>query len=314
MRELTIDLPDAVAARAGASSMSIRAMPRHELDVLVDWAAGEGWNPGQDDAEVFWATDPDGFVAADIGGELVGGGSIVTYGSAYGFMGLFIVRPDLRHEGLGRSLWHARKALLEVRLDPGAAIEMDGVFEMQPFYAKGGFTFQHRDLRFAGRAETITASSAPDAGPGAVPSRIGLVDVADIPFAPVAAYDRAHFPAERAGFLQRWISLPGGHAVAATDDAGLRGLAVARPCRTGHKIGPLFAEDPAVAAALFHEVCDRVGGGEVFIDAPECNRAAVDLAQRHGMVEVFGCARMTLGPPPALPWDEIFGVTTFELG
>jgi hypothetical protein len=29
---------------------------------------------------------------------------------------------------------------------------------------------------------------------------------------------------------------------------------------------------------------------------------------------VFGCARMYLGPPPELPHQEIFGVTTLELG
>ena len=43
--------------------MNIRLMTRDELDTLVDWAACEGWNPGLDDAEVFWATDPEGFVA-----------------------------------------------------------------------------------------------------------------------------------------------------------------------------------------------------------------------------------------------------------
>jgi hypothetical protein len=32
------------------------------------------------------------------------------------------------------------------------------------------------------------------------------------------------------------------------------------------------------------------------------------------MREVFECARMYLGPPPRLPADEIFGVTTLELG
>ncbi len=58
--------------------MHIRRMTRDELDVLVEWAAREGWNPGLDDAEVFWDTDPDGFVAAEIGGELVGGGSVVA--------------------------------------------------------------------------------------------------------------------------------------------------------------------------------------------------------------------------------------------
>jgi hypothetical protein len=32
------------------------------------------------------------------------------------------------------------------------------------------------------------------------------------------------------------------------------------------------------------------------------------------MTEVFGCARMYNGPAPQLPWDRIYGITTFELG
>ena len=42
--------------------------------------------------------------------------------------------------------------------------------------------------------------------------------------------------------------------------------------------------------------------------------AALALAARHGLREVFGCARMYYGPPPRLPDREIFGVTTVELG
>ena len=42
--------------------------------------------------------------------------------------------------------------------------------------------------------------------------------------------------------------------------------------------------------------------------------AAMALVQRHGMVEVFGCARMYLGKLPAVANERIFGVTTFELG
>jgi hypothetical protein len=37
------------------------------------------------------------------------------------------------------------------------------------------------------------------------------------------------------------------------------------------------------------------------------------VAQRE-MVEVFGCARMYLGPFPDVAHGRIFGVTTFELG
>jgi hypothetical protein len=38
------------------------------------------------------------------------------------------------------------------------------------------------------------------------------------------------------------------------------------------------------------------------------------LAESYAMTEVFGCARMYLGTPPSTPWQQVFGVTTFELG
>ena len=284
--------------------MIIRPMEREELDVILDWAVGEGWNPGLTDADVFWSTDPDGFIAAEVDGALVGGGSIVAYGDEYGFMGLFIVRTDRRGLGLGRELWLARRDLLRDRLSPHAAIEMDGVFAMQDFYAQGGFAFQHRDLRFAG------TGGAPLGGANAVE----VVDLADIPFGAVDAYDRAHFAAPRAAFLADWIDRPGGHAVGVHDDDACRGFAVARPCRQGFKIGPLFADDVGIAEALFDELSARLAGEQIFLDVPEVNAAAIDLARGHDMTEVFGCAHMTLGPPPSLPYREIFGVTTFELG
>ncbi len=293
--------------------MRVRPMVRDELDLLVEWAEGEGWNPGLDDADVFWATDPDGFVAAEVDGEVVGGGSIVTYGRTYGFMGFFIVRPELRGRGLGRELWFTRRSLLLDRLGPGAAVEMDGVFAMERFYADGGFVLQHRDLRFAGVARALDADEA-GAEPDGVEADVEVVDLAEVPFALVEAYDQAHFPAPRPEFLRRWIARPGGHAVGVLGDDRCRGFGVLRPARVGYRIGPLFADDAIVAEALFTALTTRVVGAEVFLDVPERNLDAMALVARHGMQEVFGCARMTLGPPPSLPWDEIFGVTTFELG
>ena len=290
---------------------TLRPLRREELDTLVEWAAEEGWNPGLDDAEVFWSTDPEGFVAAELdlgsGPAFVGGGSIVRSGRRYGFMGFFIVRKDLRGRGLGKSLWFHRRDLLRSRLDADAPIEMDGVFAMQAWYAKGGFVLQHRDLRFEGVASLAADQHDPRAAGE-------LVDLADVSFDSIDTYDRRHVPAPRSAFLERWIARPGGHAVGVRRGGALAGFAVSRPCRRGHKIGPLFADDPAAADALLDELARRLAGESIQLDLPEVNDAAVDLAKRRGMTEVFGCARMTLGPPPKLPWHEIFGVTTFELG
>ena len=286
--------------------MHVRPMTRDEVDVLVEWAALEGWNPGRHDADAFWAADRDGFVAAELDGEVVGGGSIVTHGPRYGFMGFFIMRPEFRGQGLGRELWFTRRNRLLDRLEPGAAIEMDGVFAMEPFYAAGGFVTQHRDLRFAGVA------TAPD---GDTPvGAVEVVDAAEVPFEVIEAYDRAHFPGERTAFLRRWLAPPGGHALAVADTDGCRGYTVLRPAREGYRFGPLFADDAAGAEALFTAATARVAGAPVFLDVPERNADAMALAARHGLEGVFGCARMTYGPVPALPWHEIFCVTACELG
>src|SRR6478752_1904192 len=181
--------------------MHIRRMSRDELDVLVEWAAREDWNPGLDDAEVFWDTDQEGCVAAEIGGV----GSIVAYDKRYGFMGFFIMRPDCRGRGFGDRLWNERKRRLLARLDAGASIAMDGVFNMQEYYARGGFRFVCRDLRFEGRG---MKSPQPD----------GVAEASSLPFERIDAYDRRHFPAPRSRFLRNWTQRPGGHALAVVEE------------------------------------------------------------------------------------------------
>ena len=76
---------------------------------------------------------------------MIGGGAITSYDGEFGFMGFFIVRPEFRGRGLGNSLWHTRLERLRARLNAGASIGMDGVFDMQSYYAKGGFVFSHRN-------------------------------------------------------------------------------------------------------------------------------------------------------------------------
>jgi len=51
-----------------------------------------------------------------------------------------------------------------------------------------------------------------------------------------------------------------------------------------------------------------------FIDVREDNHAAMSLAQRYGMKEAFGSAKMYFGLKPALPETEIFAITTLEPG
>jgi GNAT superfamily N-acetyltransferase len=289
-----------------SKQLEIRNMTRSEVDKLVAWAAREGWNPGLHDAQLFWATDPEAFIAADLDGEMIGGGSITSYNGEFGFMGFFIVRPEYRGRGYGNTLWQARRQRLLDRLRPGASIGLDGVFEMQDYYARGGFVFSHREMRFRTEITDRPATLPRDDQ--------NIIPLADVPFDQVLDYDCTCFPAKRPNFLRGWISQPDALALGYLRDEKLNGYGVVRRCREGCKIGPLFADGTQVAEALYAHLAGFATGGPLFLDAPENNPAAMEFVAQRRMFEVFGCARMYLGRPPVIAHESVFGVTTFELG
>ena len=98
------------------------------------------------------------------------------------------------------------------------------------------------------------------------------------------------------------------------ENGQVQGYGVARGCRDGAKIGPLFANDPASADLLFRQLVSVAGSGPVALDTPEPNPEAITLARRYGLSPSFETARMYKGNAPDLPTDRTFGVTTFELG
>jgi GNAT superfamily N-acetyltransferase len=274
-------------------------MRRAELDLALDWAAAEGWNPGLHDAEAFWAADPGGFWLAELGGEPIASISVVRYGPSYGFLGFYIVRPEWRGQGHGLALWRAGMAQLGER-----CIGLDGVVAQQDNYRKSGFTLAHRNIRF-GAGQVL----APAAAPG-----ITVVPAASLSFTAIAAYDATCFEAPREAFLRTWLALPGHVALAALRNGAMAGYAVLRPCREGAKIGPLFADGPAEAEALFAALAAAAPAGPLFLDVPEPNAPAMALARAAGMAPVFETARMHTRPPPPVRAGRIFGITSFELG
>ena len=277
---------------------TVRTMSRAELDIAVDWAAAEGWNPGLHDADCFYATDPDGFLIGLRANKPVAVLSVVKYGEAFGFLGFFIVKPQYRGQGYGRRIWKAGMSYLE-----GRSIGLDGVVEQQASYGKSGFVLAHRNIRYQGVAQAQQQPPHP------------AVPLASLPFDELLAYDRPFFPEQRAEFLRCWAGQPESNALGILDGGELAGYGVLRRCRSGFKIGPLFADSPALAEQLFVALqASAPEGAAIFLDVPEPNTEAVALAQRHGMSVVFETARMYKGRRPALPIERLFGITTFELG
>ena len=279
-----------------ANNLRIRVMRPEEIALASNWAAAEGWNPGLADAACFATVDPGGFLIGELDGAPAATISCVNYDERFAFLGFYIVRDDLRGRGYGLRIWNAAIAHARPR-----TIGLDGVVAQQGNYRKSGFQLAYANIRYGGRVAPAAAAPA------------GIVPLADVPFATVAADDATVFPAPRASFLRPWISARGHVGRALVRDGRFAAWGVIRPCRTGHKIGPLVADDRAAAEAVFAALV-AAGPGEVFLDVPSVNRDAAALAHDHGLAPVFETARMYTGAIRPVRLERVFGVTTFELG
>lgn len=286
-----------------SEELAIRLLDPSEIGTVVDWAAEEGWNPGLDDAAAFRSADPDGFLGLFVDGSLAASVSAVIYNGEFSFVGFYICRRDLRGHGYGRRLWDAALA----RLD-GRTIGLDGVVAQQGNYAAGGFAFAHRNIRYSGPPSIAAAEPDRRLIEIGVHAPASLLDH-------IVAYDRPLFPGARSRFVRSWIdpSSPR-RTLAFVEDGSVHGYGTIRPCRSGFKIGPLFADSGKTAATIFAGLTEGLGEADVILDVPEPNDSARRLAESHGLAPSFETARMYRGPAPRLPLDRIYGITTFELG
>ena len=275
----------------------IRPISPEELHTPFIWAEQEGWHPGINDAGHYHPTDSQGFFMGFLDNEPIGSISAVAYDNSFGFIGLYIVLPEFRHQGYGLALWNTAIQHLQ-----GRNIGLDGdVTAQQNNYRKSGFKLAYRNLRFQAK------------GTGQKLEHPGLISLSAVPFAEVLAYDC--FPVPRPVFLKSWIKQQQGNALAMVVNQQLVGFGVIRACHQSSRIGPLFADNPAYAETLLNALLAFAPAETaVFIDVPEVNRAALRMVEQYRMPLVFEAARMYTRVNPPVDLNKIYGVTTLELG
>ena len=277
----------------------IRQMNIKEVaDIAIKWAEKEGWNPGITDAKPFYAADPKGFFIGEIDGKPASCISIVRYDDKFCFLGFYIVAPEYRGRGLGLKIFKRAMECAEKRNIGG-----DGVLSRIEDYKKLGFKPAYKNRRYEGRGRG-TGVRSPQ-----------LKEITSIDLRQLFAYDDSVFPAKRHDFLKYWIGQAGTKGYIYTTGGNIAGYGVIRPCFKGYKIGPLFADDAAIAENIFDALLGSVNKGEeVFFDVPEPNQASLKLAEKNGMKIVFETIRIYLPEAPAVPIEKVFGITSFELG
>jgi GNAT superfamily N-acetyltransferase len=272
----------------------IRVMQPAELELVLGWAADEGWNPGLDDAAAFLAADPGGFFVAERDGRPVAAISVVNHDPQVAFLGLYLCHPDWRGQGIGYALW------TDALTHAGArTVGLDGVAAQQANYAKSGFQPHGATLRLQGQLQATTPIHR-QAEPGDVPALVALDRVAN-------GYDRS-------SFLAAWTTHTPARRTVVIDTAnGISGFATARLCRAGCKVGPVVAPDASAAMALIDAAATLIGERQVTVDVPQANTALLGHLSSLGFAETFRTARMYRGAAPSTA-STLQAIGTMELG
>ncbi|MEC4020200.1 GNAT family N-acetyltransferase [Streptomyces sp. H27-D2] len=285
-------------ATAGPGELTVTNATLEDWYQVAEWANGEGWNVGNGDVACFHPTDPAGFFIGRIGTRPVSAVSIVNYSDQYAFLGHYLVHPGFRGRGFGFATWQVAFPHAGAR-----TVGLDGMPAQQANYQKSGFAPAHDTIRYAGRPERSGTVAA------------GTVAVTEEHLDAVAAYDRGCFPADRRAFVSRWLTAAGRIAYARLSDGRIAGYGVIRPAGDGYRIGPLFADTPADAEALFDSLTAHIGpDSEVSLDVPEPLKTASALVTARGLAAQFHTVRMYTGPAPETRAERVFAGTTLELG
>lgn len=274
-------------------------MSRDEFaNVVLQWACGEGWNPGIYDYQSFLDTDQTGFLIGYLDEKPIGCISAVCYDEKFAFLGSYLVVPKHRGKGFGMRMWHKGMEHIGDR-----NIGLDAVIKQQENYKKSGFRFAHKNFRYCGIVEQKTEPSD------------NLVDIKQVPFEELVEYDSQMFPTIRSDFLKRWITQIGNTGLAHYHNGRLSGYGIIRPCILGYKIGPLFADGSNIAKEIITGLTQSLANKtQYFVDIPKDNPQALDVISSHNMKKVFESARMYSKENPKLPLERIFGITSLELG
>ncbi len=253
------------------------------LDALVEAA---GWNQTTADWRLFldhgrvWCIRDDG-------GRAVASAALLPYPPSTAWISMVLTLPEARGQGHGTRLFAETVAAAD---GMGLAPQLDATPLGRPIYQAAGF----RSL--VGLHRWRRPASATGAG-----------EADRVEAAVAAGWDQRSL-----GFSRPWLI----EALVARGPALVTGagIALSRRGRKATQIGPVIARDEAAALRLLEAMLDKLGGGEVVVDAVDGRAAFTAALGKAGFVVERPFTRMAKGAVPRGNDALLFAIAGPELG
>jgi ribosomal protein S18 acetylase RimI-like enzyme len=232
--------------------MPLTIDPLRDADLAdaIALSTGEGWNQTPVDWRRLLRLAPGGCFAARTGGRLVGTVTTTIYDGALAWIGMMLVHPSARRQGIGAALM--ARTLDHLDAAGVACVELDATPAGLPLYRRLGFEEEVLFERWMGAA---------------TPSRVTTPALDELTaFDAVLPLDSAAFGADRSCLLAMLRAEALAARVARDAESRMQGYALAREGRIATYLGPIVSTDRALAQRLLDELLAHFAGRQVCID------------------------------------------------
>ena len=284
------------------SSLRIRLFQKTDLVFADSLRALAGWNQTPDDWLRFLNHQPDGCFIAEWDGQPVGTATTTLYEDKVAWIGMVLVHPDARRQGIGRALLEHCIAFLKPRV---ACIKLDATPLGKTLYDTLGFKDEWTLRRWETSRVELPAN----------PMKYRVRPWGDGHAKALRSLDAESFGVSRWRMLLGIAGQTSHELVHLTTKRRVVGFGILRKGVRAHYLGPVVAESIAAAGPLIKSLVLPLPGERIFWDIPDANTCAVELARCLGFTQQRPLIRMFLGENkwPGDP-QKIFALAGPEIG
>lgn len=284
---------------SGAGGIQVRPVIQADLPDVLRLKNIAGWNQTEADLAFFLKQFPKTFWVAVHNGKVIGSTLGAVYNHKVAWIGMVLVDPEFRRQGVGRSLMAtALEALQNI-----PSVKLDATPDGKALYVRLGF----KDEYLLNRMVTPALPAIPDSPSTSIRPLVP----GDLPR--IIEADRVAFGADRSALLTHLYQ----------DAPHLAWIGVDQPTafclgRVGFhftQIGPVIAPSVVLADALIRAALLTLSGQATLLDVPDTQTQVLALLKSRGFVTQRSLLRMyrEANPITGRP-DQLFAIAGPELG
>ena len=246
-----------------------------------------GWNQTADDWNRFLNHSPRGCFVLEHDGKVVGTATTIFYENRFAWIGMVLVDPQYRKQGIGTRL--LRKTMEYLDDSRVATMKLDATPLGKPLYTKLGFVDEYEIERWVlSRPAAAVSTTAGEA------CRL----VSEIQLKEIFGLDKELFGADRGFLLRSLYERTPEFAMYVWEDGLPQGYAFGRHGLFADHLGPWMAKSRAVAERILQNFLSGSSRETLIVDCVKSNSTSAELLESYGFAPSRPLTRMVRGPNP----------------